>query len=522
MVTNSNLFAFVASLSIVFIHISRGLIPEDRGQATLKIRWHYQNREALLENGEQCEFYRSLGCTIHFELCLRHGGDYLKGCTLFQLRTKRYKRVLTLTDEAIVRIRQPLPATYTFEVKVDAINVLKETEQVASFAAYTFKVPSNGNSVPIPMRRIASGYRNPGVRLTVSGILTCDEFYFGDRCQHHCRPNASSYTCTPEGQRICKYGYRGALCDIVDWCTLLPCVGKAKCKLLPDGSGRECICQEPGDLDCVYDTDPCDLSPCQNGGLCHTISIPMHLYRCECSEPWSGIHCTERSACQITMNISDIGALSQSPCLNGGRCIDQLNGSSYLCQCHKGWIGTRCELSIASIGKNIALAAGIPLLFLVILLTGGFWYVRRRKAIKSNQDGQRPDSSAEASQPHPDRVQKYYRAPIKTRTANSENKTEQLENSVSASDTHTGGADSGGDSLSLHTVKNYTASETSDSGNDFVPPMLPKRPIRRTRTQEEKSLRPGYEQRPTVRFAPVDIGYRRPEAPDNTISAIYV
>ena len=38
---------------------------------------------------------------------------------------------------------------------------------------------------------------------------------------------------------------------------------------------------------------------------------------------------------------SDINECSSNPCLNGGTCVDQVNG--FNCTCVAGYTGTRCE-----------------------------------------------------------------------------------------------------------------------------------------------------------------------------------
>jgi hypothetical protein len=73
--------------------------------------------------------------------------------------------------------------------------------------------------------------------------------------------------------------------------------------------------------------DPCDPSPCQNGGRCSGEG------QCDCSGTgFTGTRCQ-----------TEIDECVPQPCLNGGECTDQLRG--YRCACSEGWQGPRCETS---------------------------------------------------------------------------------------------------------------------------------------------------------------------------------
>ena len=42
---------------------------------------------------------------------------------------------------------------------------------------------------------------------------------------------------------------------------------------------------------------------------------------------------------------ADINECSSNPCLNGGACVDQVNG--YVCNCQPGYIGSRCQTQLS-------------------------------------------------------------------------------------------------------------------------------------------------------------------------------
>ena len=67
--------------------------------------------------------------------------------------------------------------------------------------------------------------------------------------------------------------------------------------------------------------DPCNSSPCSNGGSCSTTSSG---YRCDCPTGYFGPLCTLTTTICATV-----------PCQNGGSCVPQSDGG-YDCNCILG------------------------------------------------------------------------------------------------------------------------------------------------------------------------------------------
>jgi Notch-like protein len=88
----------------------------------------------------------------------------------------------------------------------------------------------------------------------------------------------------------------------------------------------------PPDYCLEYESSHNGLSPCQNHGVCYSNQY-FKRWACACPCGWYGPTCT--------INPDDCVRVYE-PCLNGGTCIDKVNG--YTCQCPIGYFGTYCQL----------------------------------------------------------------------------------------------------------------------------------------------------------------------------------
>ncbi|XP_078382277.1 uromodulin-like [Oculina patagonica] len=73
------------------------------------------------------------------------------------------------------------------------------------------------------------------------------------------------------------------------------------------------------------------LEGCLNGGSCLLDDRKQTYCSCSCKPPWTGERCEVKLEC------------SSNPCLNGGTCIDMING--FKCACPDSLTGMHCELA---------------------------------------------------------------------------------------------------------------------------------------------------------------------------------
>ncbi|XP_050527265.1 protein eyes shut isoform X2 [Daktulosphaira vitifoliae] len=221
--------------------------------------------------------------------------------------------------------------------------------------------------------------------MCVDGIAdyncTCPDGYTGHNCElniDECQSNPcqNNGTCIDYTNRFvcqCPYGYSGALCEIdLAVCNStgeLFCNNGGECI---EGPGMSYTCNCPpgwtGDT-CEKAIDQCNSGPCQNGGICIN---KQTSYYCTCLFGYTGHNCDvalrlcdshlcqNKALCLIERDMPvcycvpdyhgkhcqyqyDECKLGNS-CLNGGTCIDGIDG--YTCLCPKGVTGKSCECTL--------------------------------------------------------------------------------------------------------------------------------------------------------------------------------
>uniref|UniRef100_A0A8C7WHN7 Neurogenic locus notch homolog protein 1 n=1 Tax=Oncorhynchus mykiss TaxID=8022 RepID=A0A8C7WHN7_ONCMY len=155
--------------------------------------------------------------------------------------------------------------------------------------------------------------------------LTTESCLNGGRCE------ASS---DRNGECRCTSDYVGSRCQYSNPCNPSPCRNGGECRAVSHGNTFEfhCKCRLGfSDQLCLTPTNhACMSSPCRNGGTCDLITLSD--YRCRCPPGWSGKTCQIANPC------------ASNPCANGGQCSPF--ESHYICACLPAFHGQTCKLDV--------------------------------------------------------------------------------------------------------------------------------------------------------------------------------
>uniref|UniRef100_A0A8C6P6B2 Neurogenic locus notch homolog protein 1 n=1 Tax=Nothobranchius furzeri TaxID=105023 RepID=A0A8C6P6B2_NOTFU len=140
--------------------------------------------------------------------------------------------------------------------------------------------------------------------------------------------NQGSCEPTPDGNGACRCqeGFVGNRCQFHDPCNNSPCMNGGTCRAVTKVHTVDfnCTCSK----DCTK-ADPCASNPCANGGQCSSLES---IFICTCTPFFFG------QTCKQDVNECD----KNTPlCKNGGQCINEVGG--YRCQCPVEYTGKHCE-----------------------------------------------------------------------------------------------------------------------------------------------------------------------------------
>ncbi|XP_028405966.1 neurogenic locus notch homolog protein 1-like isoform X2 [Dendronephthya gigantea] len=192
--------------------------------------------------------------------------------------------------------------------------------------------------------------KNSGVCSSVDNqaICVCRPGFRGKLCEliNKCHPNpCHNYGSCTEIERdfecSCKKGFRGKKCEIGNKCEPNPCQNGATCSETEDD--YVCTCRD-GFLghSCEVESKCSPINPCKNGATCREA---RDTYKCFCRDGFGGINCEARIRHSICV---------PNPCKNGGFCsITGTSTGNYTCSCASGWKGSTCVEKIDNWGNSI-------------------------------------------------------------------------------------------------------------------------------------------------------------------------
>uniref|UniRef100_A0A8C6P6F5 Neurogenic locus notch homolog protein 1 n=1 Tax=Nothobranchius furzeri TaxID=105023 RepID=A0A8C6P6F5_NOTFU len=157
--------------------------------------------------------------------------------------------------------------------------------------------------------------------------------------------NQGSCEPTPDGNGACRCqeGFVGNRCQFHDPCNNSPCMNGGTCRAVTKVHTVDfnCTCSAGyTDRRCMTPYNiACLRSPCRNGGTCEPEGL--QAYKCRCPPGWTGKDCTKADPC------------ASNPCANGGQCSSL--ESIFICTCTPFFFGQTCKQDVNECDKNTPL-----------------------------------------------------------------------------------------------------------------------------------------------------------------------
>ncbi|XP_016379334.1 protein jagged-2-like [Sinocyclocheilus rhinocerous] len=175
------------------------------------------------------------------------------------------------------------------------------------------------------------------------GECKCNYGWKGGLCDE-CEtfPGCDHGTCTEPWKCVCDTNWGGLLCDK----DLNYCGNHHPCKNMGTCTNTEpneylCVCKEGfRGRNCDIVEHACLSSPCENGGTC--VEDPTG-FSCACAQGWTGPSCA-----------SVVLQCDSNPCGRGATCQETPQG--FQCLCPPFWTGRTCQLGlIRNLDHSVAL-----------------------------------------------------------------------------------------------------------------------------------------------------------------------
>ena len=181
----------------------------------------------------------------------------------------------------------------------------------------------------------------------------CDVGFAGPACEF-----SDDVTCHGHGAALddgscaCEEGFAGASCDACaenyfDFPECVFCAADVSCSSqgVCDNTTGDCICDGGWTgAACDTDVDECAQSPCQNGGVC--VNEPGS-FSCDCASGWSG------ELCEM-----DVDECAEEPCDLNATCTNE--PGSFQCTCNEGFVGDGFACAAEAEDDGDADGDGVP------------------------------------------------------------------------------------------------------------------------------------------------------------------
>ncbi|KAK2166814.1 hypothetical protein LSH36_35g08050 [Paralvinella palmiformis] len=209
--------------------------------------------------------------------------------------------------------------------QLSVYNRIIEENVIASLANRSYCTPGNGNVLAWTsvLQGIQGDLRVSANCLDVNECLTpriCKDY-------EYCVDKTEGYEC-----HACPSAGCPGTPIQHDPCNSSPCLNGGRC--VTQLNTYRCICPLGyTGLTCDLLASTCSNVVCFNGGTCHQINSGVY---CKCKPPWTGRYC------QVLYDARCV----EKPCLNGGTCQEHSSTGDYTCNCPSDGrqYGLNCEI----------------------------------------------------------------------------------------------------------------------------------------------------------------------------------
>ncbi|VUZ46140.1 unnamed protein product [Hymenolepis diminuta] len=353
----TNLYIIFLCL-ICLVHADRNsnvTLPSGPG-GILYLSFVFTTVDGALAGGHDCDVFDT--CDLFFKICVKSVNS--RDCDLYTVTTSAIQNVASVTYEGDSAFQFSFrPPTNRIQVAIEAwdYDAFSNSDYIGRVQGTVFIQNITSLNTSIKLERGKTLYMND-FKIEASMRKECNPDYFGQICQYRINESSSNAiinqkmmelpaettettTPVPETNSRCTRAREIIGSEV--------CLNQGICLDDPDGTSYACYCS-PGYKGARCELlDFCSNITCNGHGKCENALGTTGTFVCRCNPGWRGVLCDvpEQSACEVAFLSLPKDQLSI--CLHGGICVENLNGSGFQCQCVNGWIGERCETHVTQL-----------------------------------------------------------------------------------------------------------------------------------------------------------------------------